>query len=43
VYRPTRDKKLVHVRVVDDRRAGSIVTVRVYEVADGRFIREEHP
>lgn len=43
VYRPTRDKKLVHVRVVDNHRAGSIVSVRVYEVADGRFVREEHP
>ena len=43
VYRPTRDKKLVHVRVVDDRRGGSVVRVRVYEVADGRFVREENP
>jgi hypothetical protein len=43
VYRPSRDKKLVHVRVVDNRRAGSVVTIRVYEVADGSFVREENP
>ena len=43
VYRPTRDKKLVHVRVVDERRPGVIVTVRIFDVDSGRFIREERP
>jgi len=43
VYRPTADRKLVHVRVVDARRAGMIVRVRIFEVETGRFVREEKP
>lgn len=43
LYRPTRDKKLVHVRVVDERRAGIIIRVRVFEVETGKFVREENP
>ena len=43
MYRPTRDRKLVHVRVVDNQRAGSVILVRVYDVADGSFVREENP
>jgi hypothetical protein len=43
VYRPTRDRKLAYVRVVDERRPGVIVTVRIFDVDSGRFIREERP
>lgn len=43
LYRPTRDKKLVHVRLVDARRAGVIVRIRIFEVETGRFVREENP
>ncbi|MGH7701230.1 MAG: hypothetical protein ACREMJ_12025, partial [Gemmatimonadales bacterium] len=43
VYRPTRDRRHVHVRVVDRRRAGVIVVVRVFEAAGGRFVREARP
>ena len=43
LYRPTRDKKLVHVRVVDRRRAGVVVVIRIFEVESGRFVREERP
>ena len=43
VYRPTADRKLVHVRVVDARRAGMIVRVRIFEVETGQFVREETP
>jgi len=43
LYRPTMDRRLVHVRVVDDRRAGYIVRVRVFEMDSGRFLREEEP
>ncbi|HSE68005.1 MAG TPA: hypothetical protein VLB12_13545, partial [Gemmatimonadales bacterium] len=32
VYRPTEDKKVVHVKVVDQRRPGIVVHVRVYDV-----------
>ena len=40
VYRPT-DRKVVHVREIDARRAGVVVRVRVFDVATGRVVREE--
>lgn len=40
VYRPTFEKKLVHVRVIDTRRAGVVVAVRVYDET-GKFVREQ--
>ena len=40
LYRPTNDKKDVHVRVVDDRRPGVIVHVRVYDAHKGNLLRE---
>ena len=40
VYRPTEDKKVVHVKVVDQRRPGIVVHVRIYDVASGSLIRE---
>ena len=42
VFRPTKDRKAVYVRVVDARRAGVIVAVRVYD-ENGNFVREEQP
>ena len=41
IYRPTEDKKVVHVKVIDQSRPGIVVRVRVYDVASGSFIREE--
>jgi hypothetical protein len=41
IYRPTDDKKVVHVKVIDQSRPGIVVRVRVYDVASGSFIREE--
>jgi len=41
LYRPTADRKVVHVRVVDERRV--VVRVRVFEVESGRLVREETP
>src|SRR5438477_332744 len=43
LYRPTADRRLVHVREVDRTRVGVVVRVRVFEVESGRFIREENP
>lgn len=43
VYRPSRDRRYVHVRLVDQRRAGVIRLVRVFDYDSGRFIREEQP
>jgi hypothetical protein len=40
VYRPSQDKKEVHVRVVDERRPGVVVHLRVYDVRRGTLIRE---
>ena len=43
IYRPTRDRRLVHVRVVDERRRGVIAIVRIFEIEGGRFVRETRP
>jgi len=43
LYRPTADRKIVHVRVVDERRPGVIIRIRVFEAESGRFVREENP
>ena len=43
LYRPTADRKIVHARIVDERRAGVVVRIRVFEVESGRFVREESP
>lgn len=40
VYRPSGDRKVVHVRVIDERRAGVVVHLRVYDVDRGTLIRE---
>lgn len=40
VYRPTEDKKVVHVKVVDQSRPGVVVHVRIYDLASGSLIRE---
>ena len=32
VYRPTDNKKLVHVREVDAHRTGSIVRIRIFDI-----------
>jgi hypothetical protein len=40
VYRPREDKKVVHVRVVDERRPGVVVRLRVYDMRRGTLIRE---
>lgn len=42
LYRPSRGKE-VQSRVIDSRRAGVVVSVRVYAVADGRYLRTERP
>jgi hypothetical protein len=43
VYRPTDDKKLVHVREVDSRRAGVVVRIRIFDIESSRLVREENP
>ncbi len=41
VYRPGKDKKVVHVRVVDDRHPGVVAVVRVYDAQSGAYIRTQ--
>ena len=43
VYRPTRDRKLVHVRVVDTRRPGVVSIVRIFDIATGTHLRDARP
>lgn len=41
LLRPSKNRKVVKVRMVDERRAGIVVRVRVYNAVNGRFLREE--
>ena len=43
IYRPTDDKKLVHVREVDPQHAGKVVRIRIFDVQTKRLVREETP
>jgi len=40
LYRPSQDKKVVHVRYVHERRAGVVVRIRVFDVKSGAFVRD---
>lgn len=40
LFRPSEDKKVVHVKQVHDRRPGVIVRLRVYDVRRGTLLRE---
>jgi hypothetical protein len=40
LYRPSQDKKVVHVRYVHERRAGVVVWIRVFDVKSGAFVRD---
>ena len=40
VERPGKEKKIVHVRVVDEHRPGVVVRMRVYEIRDGKLVRQ---
>lgn len=42
LYRPSRGDE-VHARVMDSRRAGVVVSIRVYGDAGGRYLRTERP
>jgi hypothetical protein len=40
LYRPSQDKKVIHVRYVHERRAGVVVWIRVFDVKSGAFVRD---
>ncbi|HEX5386568.1 MAG TPA: hypothetical protein VFW66_07725 [Gemmatimonadales bacterium] len=41
LLRPSQNRRIVKVRMVDERRAGIVVRVRIFDVASGGFLREE--
>jgi len=41
LYRPTRERQVVHARIIDSRRAGVVLEVRVYDAARGNYLRTE--
>jgi len=43
IYRPTDDKRVVHIREVDSRRAGTVVRIRIFDIETNRLLREENP
>jgi hypothetical protein len=43
LYRPSREKKVVHARVIDPRRAGVVIAVRVYDADRGTYLGRERP
>lgn len=43
LHRPSGDRRVVHVRVVDPRRPGVVVVIRRFEVDSGRFLDERAP
>jgi hypothetical protein len=43
VYRPDADRRHVHVHYVDERRAGIVILVRVFEAESGKYVRDGRP
>ena len=41
LYRPTNDRKVVHARVIDPKRAGVVLVVRVYDVDRGTYLGQQ--
>ena len=43
IYRPSYDRRLAYVRVVDERRPGIVIRVRIFDLETYRLVREESP
>lgn len=43
LYRPDRDRRVVHTRVIDTRRPGVVVSIRVYDANSGAYLHVENP
>lgn len=41
LYRPTSDKKVIHARVMDPKKDGVVIAVRVYDSKKGTYLRDE--
>jgi hypothetical protein len=42
IYRPSDDQGVVHVRILDERRAGVVIRIRVFDIESRRLVREEN-
>jgi hypothetical protein len=43
VYRPSEDRRLVHVRILDERRRGIVTRIRIFDINTQELVREEEP
>ena len=43
LYRPSRDRRVVHVRVLDESRPGIVILIRLFDADSGRFLEERQP
>jgi hypothetical protein len=43
LYRPSDDEKVIHVRIVDPRRAGVVIRIQIFDLESKRLLREENP
>jgi hypothetical protein len=43
IDRPSAQPKLVYVRLIDERRAGVVIRIRVFDLDSKRLLREENP
>jgi hypothetical protein len=43
LYRPPEDKRVVHVRVRDDRRTGGIARIDLYDAEKGTYLGTKEP
>jgi hypothetical protein len=40
LYRPTADRRVVHVRTISSERAGRVIRTRIYDVERGTYLRD---
>ena len=43
LYRPSDDEKVLHVRLVDQRRAGVVIRIQIFDIESKRLLREVNP
>lgn len=43
LYRPTRDRRNIHVRIIDSRRRSAVVEVLIYNAENGRYVKSVEP
>lgn len=41
LYRPGEDRRIIRVRYIDDRRAGIVIRIRIFDAETLAFVREE--